>query len=223
MSNCNNRMKKNLRISILIGSILLLSFSFIEEKRNFLNFSNEKNLQQTMEYLGDSIYVIKNLGSNYTVGLRNRCMRTSVGSKLIKTNSYYYPKLGLTISYSTTSNVTPNEDFSGVETLSQYDNILVDLDSTSEIRVYGYKLNESKFGELTRDSVTGKWAEMINDDGHFFSYVSRYVSFNSGLFTQERIDSLHLDYEKTEEMNKFFEDKRMNSIQIRNTDSFYNR
>lgn len=212
------------RIVFFLG-LILISFSFAKSDIRKLNFSSEEDLTKSVLYFSDSIQLFQEYGREYDYYLSSNCMRTVSGSSSSRTITYKYLDLGVDFIYGQSANVTPNDDFNDVEISNEKEWFRIKIKSNSKIPVFGLLSNQSEFRDLNKLDLNGKWVQFVEreDDQYFFSFVSKFVNFNSQGISKSIIDSLSLDCDDTRRMNNFFDKKKIKDFTIRDSDSFYLR
>ncbi len=98
----------------------------------------------------------------------------------------------------------------------------IDLDSNSNWNVKGIYCNKSTFADLTEP---GEWQEASVDKGKpiFFAFTTDWVRYWSFPVNQSIIDSLKLDSNNSLQMQEYFKNLKIKSIELRDNRMFMKR
>lgn len=204
--------------------LLLLFSSFIELNITKLDFATEEKLIHTVNYFHDSTVLSKEIGKNYKSEHKTTHYRMIDGGSIMKkTTSYQYIDLGVDFIYTYSINGRMNDDLSKVEKVKENKTLTIILDSISKIPVYGLRTNKSHFEDLFKLKINGVWVQFEEDETTYFSYITKYVYFNSKPVSENQFDSLNLDCDSMEQMNHYFSHHFITSIDIHDNASLYNR
>ena len=209
----------------IITCLAFISVSYVGNKKRELDFSSEKGLVKSVKYFKDSTNLFLQFGKEFESETNRTHVRTVSGSTMSRSESYSYSNLGVSFIYIKSVSSTPNYDFTDSEITNESEIFRIEINPNSKIPVFGLLTNESEFDDVYKLKMNGKWVEFTERKGdkHYFSYVTKYVNFNAEYISETIIDSLKIDYENTELMNKYYSGKKIKDFSIRDNDSFYLR
>jgi len=199
--------------------------SYVGNKKRELDFSTEKRLVKSVKYFRDSTKLFLHFGKEFESEDDIMYITAVTGCTMIEAKSYAYSNLGVSFIYSKSVSSVPNYDYTDSEITNESETFRIEIKPNSKIPVFGLLTNESEFDDVYKLKMNGKWVEFTEREGdkHYFSYVTKYVNFNAEYISETLIDSLKLDYENTELMNKYYSGKKIKNFSIRDNDSFYLR
>ena len=205
---------------LLIGiSVLCLLYGKPAEKS--FQLTNLEEIKNTWKRFGDTTAIYRVFGRNFTTeeGASSACGMGN--SHHTNWTSYQFREYGVEFVFSKSvyGKISKNDE---MEVVSQGESHGFFLDSTSNFKVYGLKMNRSTFKDLQKLKLEGKWVEQVDkDELHSFAFVTEYVQFYSRSFDKQTADSLDLNCENSKELTDYFSTCSIKKVWIADNTAYY--